>query len=322
MTGLPSIPNLPGGGGSRQQRAAQLKAEMESAAKKSPDARPEPTGKAQFHHVQEGETLESIAKQYGLAPRTIWEHPLNKQLRSRLAYKPERLARGDGLFIPGGEEGTGPVGQGERVVQEGECIASIAKDTGHFWETIWNDPANAELREVRVSPNMLLAGDRVTIPPLRQKQETGETEMRHRFVRRGEPSTIHLRFTDFEKPRAEAPYEFYVDGKLVQDGFLDANGQVEIPIPSNARKAVIHIYDEYGVADTYDLQLRRLPPITEMSGLQARLNNLGFPCGEGAKRFGPAIARALEAFQREYDLPTTGMPDEQTKAKILELHGS
>lgn len=218
-------------------------------------------------------------------------------------------------------DGGGPIGTGDHIVRIGECVSSIAKKHGLFWESIWHEPANADLRAARKSPNVLLPGDRLTLPDKKRKDEPIAPEQRHRFVRRGEPSSLNMRFTVFGKPRANAMYEAYIDRKLVQEGTLDGNGGVEVPLPSNARRAKFMIYDEYGEADEYEIWLRHVPPITEISGLQARLANLGFPCGRNARRFGPAIAQALETFQREHDLPTTGLPDKTTRARILELHG-
>jgi hypothetical protein len=96
------------------------------------------------------------------------------------------------------------VGEGEYVVGEHDCLSSIAKQTGRLWETIWNDPANTVLREARKDPNVLLTGDRVTIPPLRQRSEPGQTELRHRFVRVGQPTVFQLRLAHNGEPLAQA----------------------------------------------------------------------------------------------------------------------
>ncbi len=334
MPSLPGIPNIPGGG-SRAKKAARLKAEMEAgtskvkaAAKSGAGGGAAPkagTGKKQnratTHPVQEGETLDSIAEQYGLDPEEIWHDPLNRKIRLQHLDQPERLGPGDKLYIPGEVEGTGPVGQGDYIVRKGECISSIAKKTGHFWEKIWNDPANSELKTVRKLPNVLLAGDRVTIPEFTTKQESGETEMRHRFVRRGQPSTLKMRFMEFNEPRANAPYKAYVDGEFVQEGTLDGDGYVEIRVDPMARKATFLITDKDGDTEECHVTLRRVPPVTEVSGLQARLHNLGFPCRSSGGAYGPIMARAVSAFQQEYDLPVTGVPDEATQAKLVEVHG-
>jgi hypothetical protein len=95
-----------------------------------------------------------------------------------------------------------PVGQGEYVVSQGECISSIAKDAGHFWKTIWYDEANAELRKIRKNPGALLPGDRVHVPEIRLKEQSCVTDKRHLFVRRGEPAFLELRI--LRRPRAAA----------------------------------------------------------------------------------------------------------------------
>ncbi|MGD8451641.1 MAG: peptidoglycan-binding protein [Phycisphaerae bacterium] len=219
------------------------------------------------------------------------------------------------------EHSGGPVGQGDHVVRQGECISSIAKKRGLFWENIWNDAANSELRSARKSPNVLLPGDRVTIPDKERKDEPIAPEERHRFVRRGEPSSINMCFTELGKPLAGRSYEAYVDGKLAQEGSLDGNGGVEVPLPSNAARAEFVVYDEHGIEKRHKIQLRQVPPISELCGVQARLNNLGYPCGHDARRFTPMIARAVEAFQRDYKLPINGLPDETMRKKLVEVHG-
>jgi len=225
------------------------------------------------------------------------------------------------------EEGTpeeelsqGPVGAGDHVVKPGECISSIAKNTGHFWKTIWNDPGNAGLREVREDPNVLLPDDRVTIPPLGQKEEPGQSEQRHRFVRRGEPAKLVIGISVNDEPRAHEPYNLIVDGRTFT-GFTDTEGKLRVPVPGDAREAKLLVGPE-GKELEYDLGIGEMDPLTEIIGLQRRLNNLGYDCGEEDDMWGPATQGALQDFQQKHGLkPATGEPDSATRAKLREVYG-
>jgi hypothetical protein len=212
-----------------------------------------------------------------------------------------------------------PVGQGNHVVRNGECISSIARDTGHFWETLWSEPANAELREARKEPNVLLADDRVFVPPLRPKFEPGASEMRHRFVRRGEPAKIRMVLKRAGKPRANEPYTLNIDGQVFS-GTLDPEGKLERAIPGNARKGTLTV-GEPPNQSVYPLNLGTLDPITSLAGVQARLNNLGFGCGEVDGIWGPKTSAAVRKFQGRYQLSDTGELDDATRTKVKDVHG-
>ena len=314
---MPKMPGVPSGvGGSRAQRAAQLKAELESASTTGAQA---PT--VGVHEVQEGQTLESIADQYNQSPEDIWEHPQNEQVRQERG-SPDELQPGDRLSIPSEEPEpeTGPVGQGDYVVREGDCITSIAKSSGHLWETIWNDSGNAELQQVRQDPNVLLPEDRVTIPAIRKKQEPGETEMRHRFVRRGEPAYLRLRVLDDDRPLSNQPYELTVDQQSFT-GTTDPRGELDVPIPGNANRATLVVGVE---PDTfrYVLDLGEIEPVESVRGVQQRLRNLGFGKAAVDGVVGPKTEEALRVFQKVNELPETGRPDTQTRQKLKENHGS
>ena len=315
MAGLPGTPNIPGGG-SRQQRAAQLKAELESASTTDTQA---PTGGV--HEVQQGETLDSIAQQYQRSPQEIWDHPQNEQVRQDRG-SPDGLQPGDRLSIPSEEPEpeTGPVGQGDYVVREGDCITSIAKSSGHLWETIWNDSGNAELQQVRQDPNVLLPDDRVTVPAIRKKQEPGETEMRHRFVRRGEPAYLRLQVLDDDRPLSNQPYELTVDQQSFT-GTTDPQGQLDVPIPGNANRANLAVGVEPDVF-RYVLSLGEIDPVESIRGVQQRLRNLGFGKLAIDGVVGPKTEEAIRAFQKDSELPETGRADTQTRQKLRERHGS
>lgn len=214
-----------------------------------------------------------------------------------------------------------PIGAGEVVAREGDCIVSLAHTAGHFWKTVWDDPANATLRSIRKDPCILLAGDRVHIPPLRQKQEPGSTEKRHRFRRKGEPEIFQVQILRDDEPRGNQPYTLSIDGFTeIFQGYTDAQGMIRHIISPKAMQAVLSV----GVADdmqTYFLRLGGLDPIDTTRGVQQRLNNLGFSCGDVDGKIGPLTRAALRKFQRSKKLPASGAPDEATRKELQDSYG-
>lgn len=211
----------------------------------------------------------------------------------------------------------GPVGSGDYTVKQGDCISSIAKTHGHFWKTVWNHPDNADLKAARKDPNVLLPGDKLTIPPISLKQETRQTDMRHKFVRKGEPAKLCLRILEFDNPRANENYTINIDGSL-RSGTTDADGYLKVSIPGNARRAELVLTKD---GKTYDFELGGIDPITEISGVQGRLNNLGYGCGLVDNVLGPRTRLALRRFQAAKNLPETGEPNQQTRSRLQQEHG-
>jgi hypothetical protein len=203
-------------------------------------------------------------------------------------------------------------------VQKGDCITSIAAANGHFWDVVWNDPANAKLKELRQHPNLLMEGDVVRIPPIRLRTFSLATGTTHRFRRQGIPATLHLRFTDFDRPRADLPYKLMVDDAPIQEGTLDSDGQLEAWIQPGAKKALVRLGDP---PEEHEFLLGHVPPVSEIAGVHARLRNLDYAAGPAAARMTPELNNALRRFQRDWEIEETGEPDEATRQKLSEVHG-
>ena len=217
--------------------------------------------------------------------------------------------------------GTGPVGAGDYVVKPGDCIESIAYEHGLFWKTLWDHPDNQQVKQVRQKPNVLLPGDKLVIPPIRVKQEACATEKRHRFVRNGVPSQVRIVLRDSKgQPRANLDYKLVIDGKPLS-GKTDNQGMLKHSIPPNASSAKLAIMGGLD-PEEYDLGLGQLDPITEVTGIQARLRNLGYECTDADGELGPSTEAALQAFQTKFGLPPTGKPDDPTRNKLLKEHGA
>ncbi len=197
------------------------------------------------------------------------------------------------------------------LVEQGDCMASIAAQHGFFTRTIWDDPANAELKRKRQDWDALLPGDRVIIPDLREKVVQKASNQRHRFRRKGVPQLFRLRLLDgAQEPRASLDYLLDIEGQRFS-GKTDGEGVIEHWIPPKARKGTLKITEE----ESYQLSLGHIDPLDEKSGASDRLFNLGYL--QTDEPDDEKLEDALRHFQRDLKLEESGLLDDDTQ-KALE----
>lgn len=215
------------------------------------------------------------------------------------------------------------------TVEQGEYLASIAKDYGFSdWHTIYDHPENADLRKKRSNPNVLFPGDEIFIPDKDQKEESCPTEKRTRFQVHVPKAMLHIVLKDCEgQPIKNQPYTLTI-AWLTLTGTTDSAGSLQQKIPIGIDTGKLSL-DKLGL--TWPLKIGHLDPVHDedgdeaiISGLQARLNNLGYHCGDVDGILGPRTTDALRAFQSDALGRTDpdGVPDEQTRNALRQQHGS
>jgi hypothetical protein len=204
----------------------------------------------------------------------------------------------------------------KHVVQQGECLSSIAFESGFLLDTIWNHPDNSELKQKRKDPNILQEGDVVNIPDLQLGEYSRPTDARHKFRLKNVPAMCRLQVFDGEQPRANQKYLLIIDGTSFS-GSTDADGKLEQAMPPNAQRGKLTIGPDQM---TYDLQFGYLDPVSEISGVQGRLINLGYDCGEINGEMNDRTKAAIQAFQHRFQLNETGQMDDNTQKKLEEIH--
>ena len=210
-------------------------------------------------------------------------------------------------------------------VRQGECIASIARQYGFGdWRKIYDHPNNAELRELRQNPFVLRVGDRVWIPEVEPREQPGGTDTRHRFRIRSEPTVIRIMLEDEEgEPLADMEYSLVV-GEQTFEGMTDEDGLLEETVPADASEGELTVTldeDHGNVEVIWRVMIGYLDPIDEVTGIQARLNNLGYDCGEANGELNSRTQEALRNFQRQHDLVVNGEADDETREALQQEHG-
>jgi N-acetylmuramoyl-L-alanine amidase len=209
------------------------------------------------------------------------------------------------------------------TVASGDCIGSIADRNGHFWQTLWDAPENASLKERRKDPNVLEPGDQVFVPPLRPKFEDRATEATHRFKKRGVPAKLRMHLLLGGHPRKNTRFVATIDG-TPHEGTTDAEGFLEIDIPPQAQSGILTLHARSGI-EHYTLNLGALDPIDTTRGVQQRLLNMGIECavtGELDDQTREALATFLS---RQGDAPSDDTRVELTddlRTKIKTAHGA
>lgn len=218
-------------------------------------------------------------------------------------------------------ESPDPVGDGEYVVGQGECMSSIAYENGFLMDTLWNHPGNANLKAGRKDPNVLLPGDRVHIPDVRIREENCSTDNNYQFLLKSVTEVIRIVLLDSDgNPRKSLPYKIKIKNGKTKSGKTDSSGIVELPIYPNAREGELVVKGLDG-EEHYELKLGAIDPPSTVTGIQGRLNHLGFFCGEVDGDVGPKTANAIRKFQECQNLAITGTMDDDTRDALVKKHG-
>ena len=203
------------------------------------------------------------------------------------------------------------------TVQDGDHISAIAQTYGYDdYTTLWNDPANADLQAQRSDPHVLQPGDVLTIPEVKAAPAANKpTSAKHPFTLNVSPLKLRLVLLDLAaNPIASAPVT--VAGTALT---TDGNGLVEASIDKTAQRVPLDVASAEG-----DLDVGALNPPDDATdaGYKARLFNLGFLWDDTVDDTDDEMVVALQDFQAQYALDTSGQLDDATKAQLLQTYGA
>jgi N-acetylmuramoyl-L-alanine amidase len=172
---------------------------------------------------------------------------------------------------------------------------------------------------------VLYPGDELYIPDKALRSESAATGQRHTFLLSNAQARLVIKVAEYTANPLEGwPYTLKIGGAETKAN-VPSSGVIEHAIPIGLREAdlKVHFNGDSASASSYHWQLRigELDPVDTVSGLQARLNNLGFYAGSPASEINPTIRTAVRQFQRAYGLLVDEIPGPKTQAKLVEIYG-
>jgi N-acetylmuramoyl-L-alanine amidase len=214
------------------------------------------------------------------------------------------------------------------IVKQGECLTAIAARYGfEDIKGIYEAPENAEFRELRPNPDMLLPGDRIFIPDRQQTPRKLATGQRHKIVVKQPKRRLRLKLQLAPGDSLEGePFELRLGGQVIA-GQVAGGNLIEADIPPDADMATL-LLEERDVQ--LQLAIGHLDPIRDgdggapvASGVQARLHNLGFSGRSTSGAIDDETTTALRRFQAAALGRTDpdGTLDDETIRKLTDEHG-
>jgi hypothetical protein len=163
---------------------------------------------------------------------------------------------------------------------------------------------------------VLREGDVVKVPR-EPRQETIKSGKTHQFRLVGQATILAVQLLDaLREPLKNQQYMLRIEGEN-RYGETDEEGCISEAIPANVKQAQLFVGES---KTAFEFDLGAVDPISELSGVQARLNNLGYDSGPEDGIMGPRTAAALTAFQLSAELEPTGEVDDKTRDALLKAH--
>jgi Putative peptidoglycan binding domain len=116
---------------------------------------------------------------------------------------------------------------------------------------------------------------------------------------------------------ADKPFKLVIEGRHPIVGTTDEKGRLSCEVAAGTEKATL--FFRYR---RFELELDALPEVTEVAGVQERLNLLNYFTGRVDGDLGPRTRNALKSFQRENALEETGEVDKATVHSLKKAFGA
>jgi N-acetylmuramoyl-L-alanine amidase len=209
----------------------------------------------------------------------------------------------------------------EHVVEHGECLSSIASRFGvSDWQDIYNASENADFKKKRPDPNVIFPGDKVIIPdfkPASSQNADGGTTVVIKLPER----KVQVKLLGAGgKALADVECTLEFGETKLPPAKTDGGGIVKFAIPSDVTTALLR-----APGRCWELGLCQLNPMTDVgddvSGIQARLNNLGFGGGIVSGVLDAPTKAAIRDFERAQGWEPTGKSSDKLTSKLAEIYG-
>mgnify|MGYP000144413897 CR=1 FL=1 len=210
------------------------------------------------------------------------------------------------------------------IIKSGDCLASIAKLYGfHDADIIYQYAANAEFKKSRPNLHILNPKDKVYIPEKTAKTITIASENCSVFTIKGLLTELKLAIEDFDgNPLPNTDYLLDIAG-ITYQGKTDSEGMVVEKIDALAKKGQLTLFLDADKKNSifWSVELGALTPHIETTGIQARLNNLGYYCANEQGDIDSTTLNAISAFKVNNGLANDSVIDNALTSKLMSVYG-
>ena len=208
------------------------------------------------------------------------------------------------------------------VVRKGEHLLKIALRLGFDAETVWQDPKNADLRAKRPSMHVLCVGDVLYVPDGTDPEWLPiNVGAKNPFKAKVPAVRVAVKFVVQGKPLAS---EACTIRELPKLGELTttSDGTLEFEAPMGLEVATVEFVD---VQLVQPLRIGHLDPVSELTGVYQRLNNLGCVLDDpdaSTTLDEQSLRDPLSTFQSSQGMSAaTGDLDDDTRTKLRSEYG-
>lgn len=211
----------------------------------------------------------------------------------------------------------------KHVVKPGESIATIAGRHGlQDPQALHQHPSNAQLRRRRPDPSLLFPGDEVELPELKPKSVSCATGTPAKLQATFPRKQVRIVLRDLAgQPLSGVEYRLVVEGREFV-GKTGADGLVQAAVGARASEGTLSLNGGAPQAIGID-DLNPMRDVSDegVSGVQARLRNLGYLSVPVDGVLGPLTRDAIRDYEGRNGLKVTGEISDPLVSKLEREHG-